>query len=141
MFNLVSDVLIEDESLRDGLQGEKRSFSVEEKQHFIRGMEACGVRRIQVGSFVHPQWVPQMANTDELFSLLEPAPGVTYTALVLNDHGLDRRNSFDEEYQSQLGRCPRPYQADDRESLVARHFRARRYSVGLRLLLRWRHAA
>ena len=90
MFNLVSDVLIEDESLRDGLQGEKRSFSVEEKQHFIRGMEACGVRRIQVGSFVHPQWVPQMANTDELFSLLEPAPGVTYTALVLNDHGLDR---------------------------------------------------
>jgi hydroxymethylglutaryl-CoA lyase len=90
MFDLVDEVLIEDESLRDGLQIEQRAFSVEEKLHFIRGMESCGVRRIQVGSFVHPEWVPQMANTDELFARLEPAPGVIYTALVLNDRGLDR---------------------------------------------------
>jgi hydroxymethylglutaryl-CoA lyase len=90
MFDLVGDVLIEDESLRDGLQIEQRRFSVDEKVHFIRGMESCGVRRIQVGSFVHPKWVPQMADTDELFARLEPTPGVTYTALVLNDRGLDR---------------------------------------------------
>ncbi len=86
----VDKVLIEDESLRDGLQMEQRAFSVDEKLHFILGMESCGVRRIQVGSFVHPKWVPQMANTDELFARLEPTPGVTYTALVLNDRGLDR---------------------------------------------------
>lgn len=86
----VDKVLIEDESLRDGLQIEQRAFSVDEKLHFILGMESCGVRRIQVGSFVHPKWVPQMANTDELFARLEPTPGVTYTALVLNDRGLDR---------------------------------------------------
>jgi hydroxymethylglutaryl-CoA lyase len=90
MFGLVDKVLIEDESLRDGLQIEQRSFSVEEKLHFIRGLEGCGVRRIQVGSFVHPKWVPQMANTDELFARLDPTPGVTYTALVLNERGLDR---------------------------------------------------
>lgn len=90
MYGLVDAVTIEDESLRDGLQIEKRKFSVEEKLHFIRGLESCGVRRIQVGSFVHPEWLPQMANTDELFAHLEPGPGVTYTALVLNDHGLDR---------------------------------------------------
>ncbi|UCH73510.1 MAG: hydroxymethylglutaryl-CoA lyase [Rhodospirillales bacterium] len=90
MYDLVDTVLIEDESLRDGLQIEQRAFSVEEKLHFIRGLEACGVRRIQAGSFVHPKWVPQMANTDELFARLDPAPGVTYTALVLNGHGLDR---------------------------------------------------
>lgn len=90
MHDLVDAVLIEDESLRDGLQIEQRAFSVDEKLHFIRGMESCGVRRIQVGSFVHPEWVPQMANTDELFARLEPVPGVTYTALVLNDRGLDR---------------------------------------------------
>lgn len=83
-------VVIEDESLRDGLQIERRLFTVEEKLHFIRGMESCGVRRIQVGSFVHPKWVPQMADTDELFARLDPTPGVTYTALVLNDRGLDR---------------------------------------------------
>jgi hydroxymethylglutaryl-CoA lyase len=72
------------------LQIEQRRFSIEEKLHFIRGLESCGLRRIQVGSFVHPRWVPQMAETDELFARLEPAPGVTYTALVLNDRGLDR---------------------------------------------------
>jgi len=90
MYDLVDAVLIEDESLRDGLQIEQRAFTVEEKLRFIHGLESCGVRRIQVGSFVHPKWVPQMANTDELFARLEPAAGVTYTALVLNDHGLDR---------------------------------------------------
>lgn len=90
MSGLDSSVLIEDESLRDGLQSEKRLFSVAEKLRFIRGMEACGVRRIQAGSFVHPKWVPQMANTDALFAALEPSPGVVYTALVLNMKGIDR---------------------------------------------------
>ena len=83
-------IIIEDESLRDGLQIEKRIFSIEEKLHFIRGLEAFGVRRIQVGSFVHPKWVPQMADTDELFSRLSPKPGIVYTALALNMRGVDR---------------------------------------------------
>ncbi|MBT3361745.1 MAG: hydroxymethylglutaryl-CoA lyase, partial [Rhodospirillales bacterium] len=46
MLGLPANVLIEDESLRDGLQIEKRLFSIEEKLHFIRGLEAFGVRRI-----------------------------------------------------------------------------------------------
>jgi hydroxymethylglutaryl-CoA lyase len=83
-------IIIEDESLRDGLQSEKRIFSVEEKIEFIKGMEACGVRRIQVGSFVHPKWVPQMANTDEVLKNLPRNPDVLYTALVLNEKGLER---------------------------------------------------
>jgi hydroxymethylglutaryl-CoA lyase len=90
MNSFPKSIVLEDESLRDGLQNEKRPFSVEEKIHFIKGMEACGVRRIQVGSFVHPKWVPQMANTDELVRLLERNPDVTYTGLVLNQQGLDR---------------------------------------------------
>ena len=83
-------VLIEDEFLRDGLQNEKRAFSVEEKLGFVAQLEEAGVQRIQIGSFVHPKWVPQMANTDELFTRLKPREGVTYTALVLNGAGLDR---------------------------------------------------
>jgi hydroxymethylglutaryl-CoA lyase len=90
MKSLPTRVVIEDESLRDGLQGEKTQLSVDEKIAFIKGMEACGVRRIQVGSFVHPKWVPQMANTDEVLGKLERRPDVTYTALVLNQQGLDR---------------------------------------------------
>lgn len=88
--NLPTDVVIEEESLRDGLQNEERRFSVEEKLWFIRELEKSGLTRIQVGSFVHPEWVPQMADTDEVFAQLEPTPGVTYTALILNERGLER---------------------------------------------------
>lgn len=85
-----TSVLIEDEFLRDGLQNEERLFSVEEKLDFLGRLETAGVKRIQVGSFVHPRLVPQMANTDEFVERIDPKPGVTYTALVLNDAGLRR---------------------------------------------------
>lgn len=89
-YALSGPVLIEDEFLRDGLQNEKRLFTVPEKLRFLRALESAGVQRIQVGSFVHPDWVPQMADTDELFTRIEPKTGVVYTALVLNRTGLDR---------------------------------------------------
>ena len=90
MYGFSGDALIEDEFLRDGLQNESRGFSVAEKLHYLAGLEGAGVKRIQVGSFVHPHWVPQMANTDEVFAQLEPKPGVTHTALILNMAGLER---------------------------------------------------
>ena len=90
MYAFTGNILIEDEFLRDGLQNEARLFSIEEKTAFVRDLEEAGVKRIQLGSFVHPKWVPQMANTDELFAALTPKTGVTYTALVMNGTGLDR---------------------------------------------------
>lgn len=90
MYDFSGDVLIEDEFLRDGLQNETRLFTTEEKLEFLRLLAGAGLRRIQVGSFVHPKWVPQMADTDALFEALTPHPGVTYSALVLNRAGLDR---------------------------------------------------
>ena len=60
------DLMLEDEALRDGLQMESRIFSLEEKLRLFRLMQNAGVKRIQVGSFVHPRIVPQMADTDEL---------------------------------------------------------------------------
>jgi len=87
---LPARVVIEEEVLRDGMQNEARIFSVAEKLDLVRDLEAAGVRRIQLGSFVHPKWVPQMANTDEVFAALPRAEGVVYTALILNDKGLER---------------------------------------------------
>ena len=49
MYELPKRILLEDEALRDGLQIEKTQLSVAEKLQFIKGLEACGVRRIQVG--------------------------------------------------------------------------------------------
>lgn len=90
MFDFQGDVLIEDEFLRDGLQNEERILSIEERLDFLSALENAGIHRIQVGSFVHPKWVPQMACTDELFERIEPKNGVVYSALVLNQNGLER---------------------------------------------------
>ncbi len=89
-YSLPHHVLIEEEVLRDGLQNEKRLFSTEEKLSLIHFLIASGIKRIQVGSFVHPKWVPQMANTDEVFKRLPEVQDVTFTALILNEKGLER---------------------------------------------------
>jgi len=90
MFHLPKKVALEDVTLRDGLQNEDRIFSVHEKLALVRDLIASGVKRIQIGSFVHPAWVPQMSNTDKLFQRLPKNPNVTYTALALNETGLER---------------------------------------------------
>lgn len=90
MLRLPEHILIEDEFLRDGLQNEKRLFSIDEKLGLLNAIEDAGVRRIQIGSFVHPEWVPQMADTDALFERITPREGVTYSALILNRTGLKR---------------------------------------------------
>lgn len=84
-------VILEEECLRDGLQAENRLFSLSEKMEIIRLLAEAGVRRLQVGSFVNPRAVPQVANTDVLVSLVrQQYPDVLCTALVLNEKGLER---------------------------------------------------
>lgn len=74
---------------RDGLQNERIRLSIDQKLRFIRGLVGAGVRDIEVGSFVHPKWIPQMADTAELVRQLEPHEGVRYWALVPNEKGLE----------------------------------------------------
>ncbi len=83
-------VLIEDEFLRDGLQNETRIFSLDEKLAYAEDLAQAGCKRIQLGSFVHPKWVPSMADTDALFDQISRREGVVYTALILNMAGLER---------------------------------------------------
>jgi hydroxymethylglutaryl-CoA lyase len=84
-------VTLEDQSLRDGLQFEQKVLPLAEKLSVFRLLAAAGFKRIQAGSFVHPEMVPQMADTDDFVQLIgsEP-PGVLVSALVLNDKGLER---------------------------------------------------
>jgi len=84
-------IVLEEELLRDGLQAEGRLFSLTEKQHLARLLIEAGVNRLQVGSFVDPRRVPQMAETDTLVELVRrDYPAVLCTALVLNKKGLER---------------------------------------------------
>lgn len=77
---------------RDGLQMEQVVPPTDLKEEWIRGVIAAGVDIVQVGSFVHPEKVPQMADTDELFRRLtrDKPSAVTLSGLVLNERGLER---------------------------------------------------
>lgn len=75
---------------RDGLQNEPERVPTDTKVAFIEALADAGCRWIEVGSFVRPDRVPQMADTDEVFRRLRPREGVTYIALVPNLRGLER---------------------------------------------------
>ena len=83
-------VLLEDETLRDGLQVESRLFSLDEKLHLFHLLQKAGIKRIQVGSFVHPKIVPQMADTEELIRAIGKQSTTVVSALILNARGLER---------------------------------------------------
>jgi hydroxymethylglutaryl-CoA lyase len=89
----MAEITLHEVGLRDGLQIEEQAVPTERKLAWIERLAAAGLRMIQVGSFVHPQKVPQMADTDDLFRRLAAAPrapGVVYSGLVLNERGLER---------------------------------------------------
>lgn len=89
----MANIVLHEIGLRDGLQIEKRVVPTGQKLAWLRRLIASHVDIIQVGSFVHPDKVPQMADTDALFHEMAPVPADTRPALsglVLNEKGLDR---------------------------------------------------
>lgn len=76
---------------RDGFQYESRVIPTALKVKIIRRLIHAGVRRIQAVSFVHPGWVPQMADAEDVLEALPPVPeDVTIAGLVLNLRGVER---------------------------------------------------
>lgn len=75
---------------RDGLQNEKTIFSTEQKIDLIDRAVQAGAKIIEIGSFVHPKAVPQMADTDEVAKRIHRRPDVEYRALIMNLKGLER---------------------------------------------------
>ena len=83
-------VEIIEEGMREGLQIEDALLSVDAKLKLLDALARSGLSTIVVGSFVSPKWTPQMADIDELVERITPVPGVTYTALALNEIGRER---------------------------------------------------
>lgn len=75
--------------LRDGLQIEKKVLSKDEKLHLIDALIDSGITELEVGSFVNPKAVPQMADTLEVLAAMRRRPGVTYRGVWFNQRGLD----------------------------------------------------
>ncbi|WP_409275844.1 hydroxymethylglutaryl-CoA lyase [Pseudomonas sp. KCJK9111] len=74
---------------RDGLQNEAQPISVADKVRLVDDLTAAGLAYIEVGSFVSPKWVPQMAGSAEVFASIDQRPGVTYAALAPNLRGFE----------------------------------------------------
>nr|WP_236165921.1 hydroxymethylglutaryl-CoA lyase [Pseudomonas fulva] len=74
---------------RDGLQNEAQPIPVADKVRLVDDLTASGVAYIEVGSFVSPKWVPQMAGSAEVFASIEQRAGVTYAALAPNLRGFE----------------------------------------------------
>lgn len=75
---------------RDGLQDESRYVPVETKLKLIHRLADCGVPVVEASSFVHPRWVPQLADAEDLMAGLERREGTRYPVLVPNEKGYDR---------------------------------------------------
>lgn len=86
--SLPSHVRLVEVGPRDGLQNEKQPIGVADKVRLVDDLSAAGLDYIEVGSFVSPKWVPQMAGSAEVFAGIDQRPGVTYAALTPNLQGL-----------------------------------------------------
>lgn len=88
--SLPGRVSIREVGPRDGLQNEAIILSTDDKLRLIDALAATGLTQIEVGSFVRPQNVPQMADSAVVFARLPRRPGVTYSAIVPNIVGAQR---------------------------------------------------
>lgn len=75
---------------RDGLQNEAVHVTTAVKVDLVNELARCGLKHIEVSSFVSAERVPQMADAEQVFNAIKRLPGVCYSALVPNEKGLDR---------------------------------------------------
>lgn len=137
MSSFPETVQITDVGPRDGLQNESSDhiISTEVKLKLIDKLKCAGLRKIECGSFVSPKWVPQMANSAEVFQRLNAdsnaGDGTIYVGLVMNQKGIERAVetkveevlyvlSPSEEFTSRNMNCS-VKESYDRMSIIARY--------------------
>lgn len=83
-------VSIKEVGPRDGLQNEKKCISTEDKIQWINQLSHTGLSYIEITSFVHPKWIPALADAYSVAKGIKRVEGVTYAALVPNQKGLEK---------------------------------------------------
>ncbi len=83
-------VYITEVAPRDGLQNVKENVPTDKKVALVNALSESGVDEIEVTAFVHPKWVPQMADAEEVLRRIKRKEGVKYSAIVPNERGLER---------------------------------------------------
>jgi len=87
---LPSEVTIWEVGARDGLQNESAVLDLDTKLEFLDRLASSGLPVVEATSFVHPKWIPQLADAEDLLAKLTAHAGVKYPVLVPNERGLDR---------------------------------------------------
>ena len=85
---MAEQVIIKEVAARDGLQAQPKHLTVEQRIALLGALAETGVPELEIGSFVSPKAVPQMAGTDEIAANLPPAQ-LAYSALVPNMKGYE----------------------------------------------------
>ncbi|MBI3949672.1 MAG: hydroxymethylglutaryl-CoA lyase [Acidobacteria bacterium] len=88
--NLPKQVEIVDVGPRDGLQNIQTLVPTEQKVKLINGLTGAGVRRMEATSFVHPKWVPQLADAEQVLAQIVRPEGARFMALIPNLKGYER---------------------------------------------------
>lgn len=83
-------VQIKEVGPRDGLQNEKAFIATADKIQLINRLSETGLDYIEVSSFVHPKWIPQLADAIDVLKAIKRKENVKYAALVPNSKGLER---------------------------------------------------
>lgn len=91
---LPKSVIINDDTMREGLQIESPDISVKDKLRLLDAISEMGSKTISIGSFAHPKWTPSMACIDEIAEQFEPKPGINYTAAIFNKKGFERADAY-----------------------------------------------
>lgn len=104
IYPIPSKVKIIEVGCRDGIQNESNDYivPVDSKFNLLSKLSETGITNMEGGAFVHPKWVPQMATSDEVFSLINgnlktnaANKSITYSGLVPNTTGLKKAMNFD----------------------------------------------
>ena len=88
--NYPSEVSLIEVGPRDGLQNESAPLATEDKVALVEALVKAGLRYVETGSFVNPRWIPQMADSGDVFQRITRVSGVTYAALTPNLQGFER---------------------------------------------------
>jgi hydroxymethylglutaryl-CoA lyase len=83
------NIIINEVGPRDGLQSQAKHLTLQERVLFAQSLLAAGIKHMEVGSFVSPKAVPQMAGTDALLKQLQSAHQASFTVLVPNMKGYE----------------------------------------------------
>lgn len=100
MPELPASVRIREVGPRDGFQNEPETIATAEKVRLVDMLSGCGLRRLEVTSFVRPDVIPQLADAEEVLAGVQRREGVAFSVLIPNERGLERalrvRDRFDE---------------------------------------------